>query len=154
MALQKNLLDDAEIAFRVACRLDANCAKAYAGFAMVAQQKADYKQAFEMYLKSLELDTDNLVALLGLFQTSCQMGSFSKIIHYLEAYLNMHPGDTSVMFPLAALYMKDGKLEESQKILLDLLTLDKSHTDATNLLEEVEHSLAQVNQGIQTGARV
>ncbi|MFH1884592.1 MAG: tetratricopeptide repeat protein, partial [Planctomycetota bacterium] len=72
VALQKNLLDDAEIAFRVACRLDANCAKAYAGFAMVAQQRADYKQAFEMYLKSLELDTDNLIALLGLFQTSCQ----------------------------------------------------------------------------------
>ena len=154
VALQKNLLDDAEIAFRVACRLDANCAKAYAGFAMVAQQRADYQQAFEMYLKSLELDTDNLIALLGLFQTSCQMGSFSKIIHYLEAYLNMHPGDTSVMFPLAALYMKDGKLEESQKILLDLLTLDKSHTDAANLLEEVEHSLAQVKQGIQTGVRV
>jgi tetratricopeptide (TPR) repeat protein len=152
VALQKNLLDDAEIAFRVACRLDSNCAKAYAGFAMVAQQRADYKRAFEMYLKSLELDTDNLIALLGLFQTSCQMGSFSKIIHYLEAYLNMHPGDTSVMFPLAALYMKDGKLEESQKILLDLLTLDKSHTDAANLLEEVEHSLAQVKQGIQTGA--
>ena len=154
VALQKNLLDDAEIAFRVACRLDANCAKAYAGFAMVAQQRADYKQAFEMYLKSLELDTDNLIALLGLFQTSCQMGSFSKIIHYLEAYLNMHPGDTSVMFPLAALYMKDGKLEKSQEILLDLLTLDKSHTEATNLLEEVEHSLAQVKQGIQTGVRV
>ncbi len=154
VALQKNLLDDAEIAFRVACRLDANCAKAYAGFAMIAQQRADYKRAFEMYLKSLELDTDNLIALLGLFQTSCQMGSFSKIIHYLETYLNMHPGDTSVMFPLAALYMKDGKLEESQKILLDLLTLDKSHTDAANLLEEVEHSLAQVKQGMQTGARV
>jgi len=154
VALQKNLLDDAEIAFRVACRLDANCAKAYAGLAMVAQQRTDYKQAFEMYLKSLELDTDNLIALLGLFQTSCQMGSFSKVIHYLEAYLNMHPGDTSVMFPLAALYMKDGKLEESKKILLDLLALDKSHTDAANLLEEVEHSLAQVKQGIQTGARV
>jgi tetratricopeptide (TPR) repeat protein len=154
VALQKNLLDDSEIAFRVACRLDVNCAKAYAGLAMVAQQRANYKQAFEMYLKSLELDTDNLIALLGLFQTSCQMGSFSKVIHYLEAYLNMHPGDTSVMFPLAALYMKDGKLEESKNILLDLLALDKSHTDAANLLEEVEHSFAQVKQGIQTGAKV
>jgi len=154
VALQKNLLDDAEIAFRVACRLDANCAKAYTGFAMVAQQRADYKRAFEMYLKSLELDTDNLIALLGLFQTSCQMGSFAKVIHYLEVYLNMHPGDTSVMFPLAALYMKDGKLKESKKILLDLLTLDKSHKDAANLLEEVEHGLAQIEQGTQTGARL
>jgi Flp pilus assembly protein TadD len=146
VALQKNLLDDAEIAFRVACRLNANCAKAYAGFAMVAQQRADYKQAFEMYLKSLELDTDNLVALLGLFQASCQMGSFAKVIYYLETYLNMHPGDTSVMFPLAALYMKDGKLEESRNTLLNLLILDENHKDAANLLEEVEHSLVQTKQ--------
>jgi tetratricopeptide (TPR) repeat protein len=152
VALQKNLLDDAEIAFRVACRLNTNCAKAYAGWAMVAQQRADYKLAFEMYLKSLELDTDNLIALLGLFQASCQMGSFAKVIHYLEMYLNMHPGDTSVMFPLAALYMKDGKFEESENILLNLLSLEENHKDAANLLEEVKHSLAQVKQVIQTGA--
>ena len=154
VALQKNLLDDAEIAFRVACRLDANCAKAYTGFAMIAQQRADYKRAFEMYLKSLELDTDNLITLLGLFQASCQMGSFAQVTHYLEMYLNMHPGDISVMFPLAALYMKDGKFEESKKILLDLLSLDENHKDAANLLEEAEHSLAQAKQGIQTGARM
>ena len=152
VALQNNQLDDAEIAFKVACRLDANCAKAYAGLGLTAQQRADYKQAFEMYLKCLELDTDNLIAILGLFQASCQMGSFAQVTHYLEVYLNMHPGDTSVMFPLAALYMKDGRFEESRKVLLDVLALDGNHKDAANLLEEVEHSLAQKNQApIQTG---
>jgi len=143
IALQKNKLEDAEIAFRVACRLDTNCAKAYAGLAMVAQQKADYKQAFEMYLKCLELDIDNLTALLGLFQTSWRMGSFAKVIYYLEAYLNMHPGDTSVMFTLAALYMKDGRLEQAQRTLMDVLTLDPANKDAANLLEEVEHGLVR-----------
>jgi tetratricopeptide (TPR) repeat protein len=151
VALQNNQLDDAEIAFKIACRLDADCAKAYAGLGMAAQQKSDYKQAFEMFLKSLELDTENLISLLGLFQVSCQMGSFAQITHYLEVYLDMHPGDTSVMFPLAALYMKDGRFEESKKVLLDVLTLDENHKDAANLLEEVEHSLAQENQaGTQT----
>jgi len=152
VALQKDLLDDAEIAFRVACRLDANCAKAYAGLGLVAQQREDYQQAFEMYLKCLELDTDNLTALLGLFQTSRRMGSFAKVIHYLEVYLNLHPGDTSVMFPLAALYMKDGCFKQSKKILSDILALDGNHKDAANLLEEVEHSLAQIEQTeVQTG---
>jgi tetratricopeptide (TPR) repeat protein len=146
VALQKGGLDDAEIAFKVACRLDIRCAKAYAGLGLVAQQRADYPRAFEMYLKCLELDTDNLIALLGLFQASCQMGSFSKVTHYLEVYLDMHPGDISVMFPLAALYMKDGKFEESKKVLLDLLALNKNHKDAIDLLEEVEHSLAQTRQ--------
>ena len=152
VALQNNQLDDAEIAFKVACRLDANYAKAYAGLGLTAQQRTDYKQAFDMYLKCLELDTDNLIALLGLFQASCQMGSFEKVTHYLEVYLKMHPGDTSVMFPLAALYMKDGRLEESKKVLLDILTLDQYHKDAVNLLEEVEHNLAQESQiGTQAG---
>ena len=146
VALQKELLEDAEIAFRVACRLDVNCAKGYAGQAMVAQERGDYKQAFDMYLKCLELDTDNLTALLGLFQTSCQMGSFGKVIHYLEVYLDMHPGDISVMFSLAALYVKDGCLEQAGTLLGDILALDPGNSDAANLLEEVEHSLAGQRQ--------
>ena len=152
VALQKNLLDDAETAFRVARRLDGSCAKAYAGLGLVAQRKADHEQAFEMYLKCLELDTDNLIALLGLFQTSCQMGSFAKVTYYLEVYLNMHPGDTSVMFSLAALYMKDGRFEQSKEILSNILAVDRNHKDAAELLEEVEHSLAQIEKTqVQTG---
>jgi len=63
VAFQENLLDDAEIAFRVACRLAPDCSRAYAGLAMVAHKRADHEKAFEMYLKCLELDTDNLTAL-------------------------------------------------------------------------------------------
>ncbi len=146
VALQKNSPDDAEISFRVACRLDRNCARAYAGLAMVAQQRAHYVEAFNMYLKCLEIENDNLTALLGLFQTSCQMGSFEKIIHYLQAYLDMHPGDTSVMFALSALYMKDGRLDESCKLLRDVLALAPEHKDAKNLLEEVERELSKAEK--------
>ena len=141
-ALQTDQLDDAEIAFRVAYRLDPRCAKACAGLAMVAQQRRDLSQAFDFYMKSLELDTDNILALLGLFQVSCEMGSFAKVTGYLEVYLKMHPGDSSVMFALAALYLKDGRIGSSKAMLLHLLTLDPAHRDAANLLEEVEHTLA------------
>ena len=142
VALQNNQLEDAITAFHVACRLDMNCSKAYAGLGMAAQQKNDFRHAFNMYLKSLELDSENMLGLLGLFQTSCQMGSFEQVTHYLELYLDMHPGDTSVMYPLAALYMKDGKVEASQNILRDILVLDPNNSDAANLLEEIEHNLA------------
>jgi len=104
-----------------------------------------------MYLECLELENDNLTALLGLFQTSCQMGSFEKIIRYLQVYLDMHPGDTSVMFALAALYMKDGRLAESRKILRDVLALQPEHKDAADLLEEVERGLAQREQSEVAG---
>jgi tetratricopeptide (TPR) repeat protein len=143
VAFQQGKLDDAEIAFKVARRLDPKCAKAYGGLAMVAQQRQNSQEALELYLKCLELDNDNLTALLGLFQTSCQMGSFAKVTHYLEVYLNIHSGDTAVMFCLATLYMKDGKLAQARQMLLDVLVLDPLNKDAANLLEEVEHSIKQ-----------
>jgi tetratricopeptide (TPR) repeat protein len=144
IAFKKKLLDDAEISFRVACRLDSNCCKAYCGLAMVAQEKEDYDRAFEMYLKSLQLDQDNLTALLGLFQASCQMGSFAKVIDYLELYLQMHAEDNSVKFSLAALYIKEGCLDKSRKMLLEILASGSDNKDAADLLEEVEHNLAQM----------
>ena len=145
IAFQNGLLEDAEISFRVACRLDPKCAEGFSGLAMVEQKRENWEKAFEMYLKCLELDTDNLTALLGLFQVSCQMGSFEKVIHYLEVYIEMHPADTSVMYTLSALYMKDGRLEESRQSLLNILALDSENKDAANLLEEVEHSLSRSN---------
>ena len=145
-ALQVGRLEDAEIAFRVACRLDAKCAKAYAGLAMVAQQRCEYPQSFDLYMKSLELDSDNITALLGLFQVSCEMGSFAKVIYYLRVYLQMHPGDTSVMFALSALYLKDGQTEQARGMLQNLLALEPVNQDAANLLEEVEHTLAGAGQ--------
>ncbi len=146
VALQQDRLDDAEIAFRVACRLDPASAKGHAGLALVFQQRKDYHKAFELYMKSLELDCDNITALLGLFQTSRQMGSFGKVIYYLETYLNMHPGDTSVMFSLAALYMKEGRLDQAKRLLLDIAALDPANQEAAKLLEEVEHGLVQRSQ--------
>lgn len=143
IALQTEALEDADVAFRVACRLDRKCAKGYSGLAMVAHRRGDYERAFHMYLKCLELDVNNFTALLGLFQTSCQMGSFSKVIYYLEIYMQMHPEDTSVMFSLASLYIRDGRILEAKKKLNQLLKLDPENEDAVDLLEETEHRLAK-----------
>jgi tetratricopeptide (TPR) repeat protein len=133
-AIQRGSLEDAEIAFRVACRLDPKCANAYAGLAMVAQQRRDFSRACDLYVESLELSNDNVTTLLGLFQVSCETGSFKKVIHYLETYLQLHPGEIPVMFALAVLYMKDGRSEQSKSTLLNLLALDPDNVNAANLL--------------------
>jgi tetratricopeptide (TPR) repeat protein len=143
IALQSNLVEDAEIAFRVARRLDPSCCKAYEGLGVIALRKAEYENAFDLYLKCLELNSNNLNALLGLFQTSSQMGSFVKIIHYLEVYLGMHPEDTAVMFSLATLYLKENQFDKSRHLLLRVLALSSDNKDAEDLLEEIEHHLAR-----------
>src|SRR5210317_2213088 len=51
IALQQGKLDDAEIAFRVALRLDPCSSRALAGQAMSCQQKGNMAEAFDLYLR-------------------------------------------------------------------------------------------------------
>jgi Flp pilus assembly protein TadD len=147
IALQQGRLEDAELSFRVALRLDGRCSKAFSGLAMIAQSRGNWQAAFDMYLKSLELDNDNLTSLLGLFQASCQMGSFARVIEYLRTYLNLHSADTAVMFCLATLYMRDKQVEQACLLLRDILVLEPNNTDAQNLLEEAENRLTAITKG-------
>jgi len=143
VAVQAGRLGEAEDAFETAARKQPRCAEAYGGLAMVRQQRQDYPGAFDMYLKCLELDADNLVALLGLFQTSCKMGTFARVIHYLRMFLDRHPGDTSVQFCLATLYAREGELGRAEELLLNVLALQPDNAEADDLLAEVRERMAE-----------
>jgi tetratricopeptide (TPR) repeat protein len=141
VAMQLGHDDEALRAFHTARRLDSRCAAAHAGAAMIYQQQRKYPQAFEMHLRCLELDADNLNALLGLFQASCQMGTFAKIIHYLERYLRKHPEDPAVLFCLASLYAREGLLFHAKEALLTLVIYEPENVQAQGLLADVEERL-------------
>ncbi len=121
------------------------CAEAYGGLAMVCQHRGKHAEAFDLYMACLDKDADNLVALLGLFQTSCQMGSFARVIRYLEVYLDRHPGDTSVLYCLATLQARDGAMDEARQALEMILVLEPENAEAADLLRDVrrrQHHLA------------
>jgi len=143
VALQLGRPDEAEEAFQAAARRQPRCAEVYGGLAMVRHQRGDFEGAFDMHLKSLELDGDNLVALLGLFQASCQMGTFVRVIGYLELYLERHPGDSSVLFCLAVLYAREGRLADARECLLSVLALEPGKMEAAELLGQVRRQLAE-----------
>jgi len=136
-AMQNGLLAEAAGAFRRALAADPRCAEAYGGLAMVYQQSREYPAALEMYLKCLELDGDNLIALLGLFQTSCRMGSFARIIHCMQVYLRSHPDDASVLFCLGSLYAREGRFLEAGNALRRVLALNPENTEAVELMAKV-----------------
>ena len=145
MALQVGQIEQALRFFKTATELQPDCGEAYSGLAIIHQKRQDYSAAFEMHLKCLELDTDNLLALLGLFQTSCEMGTFSKIIHYLEVYLTRNPTDTSVLFCLATLYAREGRLHDARRVTLKILEYEPEKEGAGELLGKVNDALAGID---------
>jgi tetratricopeptide (TPR) repeat protein len=142
LAMRRQQFDRARAFFQMAGDFHPDCSEAYGGLAMVHQHRKEYDKAFDMYLKCLELDTDNLVALLGLFQTSCEMENFSKIIHYLEIYLEGHPSDTSVLFCLASLYAKEGRFADATEAVAKVLVLEPNKPEAAELLAELKDAEA------------
>lgn len=144
LALQDGDIDTAREKFKDALVRDEQCAEAYGGLAMIFQQQQAYENAFDMYMRCLELEGDNLVALLGLFQTSCQMGTFAKVIHYLELFLDKHPGDIAVLFCLATLYARQGQLDQAKDLLLNVLALEPDKIEAAEMLANIQGALAQV----------
>ena len=143
IGLQTDQVEDAEKAFAMAIKLQPQCPEAFGGLAMIYQRKQQYAHAFDMYLKCLEIDSDNLVALLGLFQTSVQMGEFTKVIYYLEVFLESHPDDVPVLFCMATLYARDGRLEEARDTLIRVLVLEPGKKEAADLLAQVHGSIAR-----------
>lgn len=151
VAMSCDRLDDAEKAFAAAANADPQCTEAYTGLGMIHQGRSDHQAAFDLYLKALDADGDNLLALLGLFQTSVEMGSFATIVHYLETYLANHPRDAAVLLCLATLYAREDKLLLARRTLLEALAVEPDNTDAVELLQQVRDALARsLTQGAAT----
>jgi tetratricopeptide (TPR) repeat protein len=147
IAAEAGRLDEAADALKAALAMDGKCWEAYGSLAMIHHKRQEYPQAVEMYLKCLELNGDNLIALLGLFQTCCKMGTFAIIIRYLEIYLEGHPRDVAVLFCLATLYARDGKLLKAHGALHLILELEPGKPEASHLLAQVEAALTRGEAG-------
>lgn len=147
LAVQSEDFAAALAAFETARDLDPACAEAYAGLALVSQQEQDFPAAFDWYLRCLECDGDNLAALLGLFQASCRMGTFAKIINYLEIYLRKHDDDTSVLFCLATLYAREGQLDLARSAVMRVLAAEPAKPEAHELLCQIERNMTQSAMG-------
>jgi tetratricopeptide (TPR) repeat protein len=141
LAIQGGRFREAKEHYQKAIALNPASSEAYGGFAVACHQLNECASAFEAYMKCLELDQDNLVALLGLFQTSRQMGTFAQITKYLEIYLHSHDDDTAVLFCLATLYARDSRFDLARQAVLKVLSIEPEKPDAMNLLRQVEKKL-------------
>ena len=138
IALRNNDNQNALAHLTAVVQLDHTSAEAYSGLAIVHHRTENFEAAFDSYMKCLELDADNLVALLGLFQMSIKMGTFSKIIHYLEVYLAKHPNDASVLFCLAILQARNKQYDLARRTVLKIIELEPNKKEAHELLRQLD----------------
>ncbi|HPD46262.1 MAG TPA: tetratricopeptide repeat protein [Anaerohalosphaeraceae bacterium] len=141
VALHSGNLEDAQTAFENACRLDGACAKAYCGLAIVNHCRSRAQDACDMYCRCLDIDGDNMTALLGLLDIAAEQRSFEQIKKYLQKYIVRHPDDVAVILALAAVYLHQEQFAAAREVLFDILVHDPHNATASALLEELDHIL-------------
>ena len=139
VSLHQNDLPAAQAAFETACRLDNRCEKGFCGLGIVYQQKADRRKALSMFSRCLELDGDDMTALLGLLEMSHRTGDLDRIKYFLRQYLARYPHDIAIMLCLASVYLQEEQFDAARQILMDVLILDADNITAVDLIEELDH---------------
>lgn len=97
------------------------------------------KQALLTFSKCLDINGDDIAALLGLFRISARTGKTKRIKYYLRKYLNRHPHDIAIMLCLAGILITEDNYGTAYDVLTEILVLDSSNETAIDLMEELEN---------------
>jgi len=139
LALRVNDFENAQTAFETACRLDPASPKALCGLAAAHHLQARPQMAAAMYRRCLELDEDNLTALLGLLEIANDTKQFDTLPPLLRQYISRHPDDVAVRLCLAAAYLNQNLPAPAHKVLLEILTINHQNAAASAIIEEFEN---------------
>ncbi|MDP3430581.1 MAG: tetratricopeptide repeat protein, partial [Desulfomicrobium sp.] len=101
-----------------------------------AQQGQETK-AFELYMKALVINPENIVALFGLVQVSHVLGRTAEAIAPLAQYLELSPGKSEVRYALSGCLVACGRTDEAKGHLRTLLEMDPANASATELLAQL-----------------
>jgi tetratricopeptide (TPR) repeat protein len=136
IAVQRGDLNQALAMYQKADDI-ASSDKSMAGIALVSAQQGQEVKAFELYMKALSINPENIVALFGLVQVSHVLGRTAEAIAPLTQYLELSPGKSEVRYALSGCLATCGRKDEAKAHLRTLLEMDPANTSAAELLAQL-----------------
>ena len=120
-------LDQAEIEFKEALRLDGQFAAAYNNYGNLLNDKARLSEARQCFMRAIEINPEDHLAYWNLHATSNNMGEAQSII---EACISKCPTDEIAIFTLAGLRAFSGELRRALADRELIVSTDLRQTNA------------------------
>jgi glycosyltransferase involved in cell wall biosynthesis/Tfp pilus assembly protein PilF len=117
---------DAESLFERALFIDKQSDRALAGLGMCAQWIKDEQRAWDLYMKALALNSENMQALFGIIELGYKMGMLREVETSISNYLELHPANLDLIYALAGCYFAQEKIEEA-KLEVEKIRLFEPH---------------------------
>jgi tetratricopeptide (TPR) repeat protein len=99
--------------------------------------KGDLEKAKGYFLNAVEIDKQNIPALLGLSEIAERNNDLDEAIVYMKNALNIAPEDNNVSLRYSDLLIKKGKIKEAKDMLGKMLKLYPFNIEAKRLLGNI-----------------
>jgi len=120
--------------------------KVLTALGMVVTQIGEKDKAHQLYIKALESNIENAVAMNEFLSLSYTLNYFEDAERLLLKFLELHPANIHILFGLAGIRFASENLEKAKETLNTLLIFDPDHEDARKLMVRIQgkESLASV----------
>lgn len=136
VAVQRGSLDDALVLYRKAASLEPSD-KALTGIGLVLMEQGVHDEAFEQFVKALDMAPYNMVALNCLVRESYQLGRVDDVLPYLAAAAEGSTEKDAVSVTLAGCLIYLGRNAEAKTHLERVLCANPAHSGARELFDTV-----------------
>ena len=126
--------------FEQAQRLEGAYDLPYAGLGLYYSWKGDVDQSWNHFCKALDLNPENLRALLGIIEVGLPQKRYLDVERYLSAYLEIHPADLDFLYTMAGCYYAQGRVGEAVDALNKITMFDPQNPKALELKSMIESS--------------
>jgi|GEM_PF-1526468 len=114
--------------------------KAHLGLAVIKMEEGDFDRAFDEAKRALDLRIENQQAMLVLIRSGHQCRRLNETAKYLADFSSLHPANVEVLFTLAGILYKTGRVDEALSTARKILLFEPENEAALNLLQELEKS--------------
>lgn len=139
--LADNKPSEAKPFFENAILIDGFDAKSYCGKGMCANILGDKEEAYQAYVKSLDISPSNSVSIYQLLEVSYILNKYDDLERVLRTYLVTNPDDVEMQFCLAGCLYKAGRISEARAENNKVINSNPKHEGGL----ELQQLLSQTN---------
>jgi len=99
--------------------------------------RGDLEKAKGYFLNAIEIDKQNIPAIIGLSEVAERYDDIDEAIVYIRNAMSIAPDDSSVSLRYAGLLIRDGRVDEAEGILKGIIQAYPSNTEAKRLLGNI-----------------
>jgi tetratricopeptide (TPR) repeat protein len=136
--LQAGRVQEAKRRFADAHAANSQNYTAIMGLAATAASEADIRSAHDFYAQALGIELNNPTAIFYLVKYAYELKSYATAARLVEDYTQIAPVSISLLYSLAGLQFHLGRVSDSKKTALKILSLQPEHQATKDLLKIIE----------------